>query len=242
MVKVYKKRRATIGKKKFLRLISLLIIGMGFLIAVYVFFPLISWQLYFAPAFAVGDIKAPIPRSTIINSSTIKSLISTGANMIIGTNYSNAKNWFPDFKSQNTQAKIPSYSLSIPKLNIKNAVVSTIDNDLGSHLVNYGGTSVPPEKGNAVIFGHSTLPQLFNPNDYKTIFATLHTIKINDEIFVSIEGVSYKYNIYNIIIVDPTDTSIFTQVIDDSYLTLVTCTPPGTTWKRLIVKARLQKI
>ncbi|MDO8639815.1 MAG: sortase, partial [bacterium] len=79
-------------------------------------------------------------------------------------------------------------------------------------------------------------------NDYKTIFATLHTIKINDEIFVSIEGVSYKYNIYNIIIVDPTDTSIFTQTVDDSYLTLVTCTPPGTIWKRLIVKARLQKI
>ncbi|MDO8639613.1 MAG: sortase, partial [bacterium] len=202
------------------------ILGLG--IVIYVLYPLLSWQLYFAPAFAVGDIKAPIPRSTIINSSTIKSLISTGANTIIGTNYSNAKNWFPNFKPQNAQAKISSYSLSISKLNIKNAAVSTIDNDLGSHLVNYGGTSVPPEKGNAVIFGHSTLPQLFNPNDYKTIFATLHTIKINDEIFVNVEGVIYKYNIYNIIIVDPTDTSIFTQTVDDSYLTLVTCTPPGT--------------
>ena len=26
----------------------------------------------------------------------------------------------------------------------------------------------------------------------------------------------------------------------DSYLTLVTCTPPGTTWKRLIIKAKLE--
>jgi len=36
---------------------------------------------------------------------------------------------------------------------------------------------------------------------------------------------------------DPTDLSALEQTFDDSYLTLVTCVPPGTTWERLRVEA-----
>ena len=50
------------------------------------------------------------------------------------------------------------------------------------------------------------------------------------------------YKIFNIRIVEQTDTYIFEQNYDNSYLTLVTCTPPGTIWKRLIIKAKLEKI
>lgn len=244
MIKYSYKKTGGREFKKLLRFLSLSLFLLGMASLIYILYPLLSWQIYFAPTFA-SDMAVPIPKSTIVNSSIIRSLIATSTNAIRGVNYSNAQNWFPTFNPPNGIKEnngISFYSLSIPKLNIKDAAVSTIDNDLDKHLVNYYGTALPSNKGNSVIFGHSTLPQLFNPRDYKTIFATLHTLKINDEIFINIESVSYRYQIFNIIIVDPEETSIFTQNYDDSYLTLVTCTPPGTTWKRLILKARLQKI
>lgn len=225
--------------KRFLKFFSILIFLFGISIIIYIFSPLIMWQVYFSPIFASNNLTAPIPKTTILTSSSLKNLLAQNS---FGVNYKDAKNWFPDYKAKKTNPKVSSYNLSIPKLNIEEAVVTTIDNDLASHLVNYQGTAIPPQNGNSVVFGHSTLPQLFNPKDYKAIFATLHTIKIGNQIFVTSENITYKYKIFSIIIVDPSDTSIFSQNFDDSYLTLVTCTPPGTTWKRLIVKAKLEKI
>lgn len=228
--------------RKILRFLGLGVSAIGILSLIYIFLPLISWQIYFAPTFASDDVAAPIPKTTIVNSSTIKSLFSNAANSISGTNYLDAQNWFPNYKTGKIDSKITNYALSIPKLGIKNANVSTVDTELDKHLVNYPGTAVAPEKGNSVIFGHSTLPQLFNPNDYKTIFATLHTLKIGDEFSVNVGNVIYTYKIHSITIVDPSNTSIFFQDTDNSHITLVTCTPPGTTWKRLIIKASLEKL
>ncbi|MBI2074637.1 MAG: sortase [Candidatus Levybacteria bacterium] len=239
MVRYYKKTKQK-NFKLLLRFFGVLIFLTGLIVVAYVFFPLISWQLYFAPA--SQKLAAPIPKTNIITKNTIESLVLEAKNTVKGVDYSNAQNWFPTFKAEKNESKLPSYVLSIPKLGIKNATVSTTDYDLNSHLVNYLGTSIPPDNGNAVIFGHSTLPQLFDPNNYKAIFATAYKLQANDEVFADVSGVLYKYKIFNIIIVDPTDTSIFSQSYDDSYLTLVTCTPPGTTWKRLIIKARLEKI
>ncbi len=243
MVKYYYKKADKIFRKKILRLFSLLVLFIGLVIVFYIFYPLVSWQIYFAPALASSKIQTPIPRSTVVNSSEIGSLISQAGNLLSGVDYTNAQNWFPGFNSSSkNQPKIPYYTISIPKLKINNATVSTRDNNLAIHLVNYQGTAVPPESGNAVIFGHSTLPQLFNPNDYKTIFANAYQLKIGDKIYTSVNGVTYVYNIFNISVVEPSDTSIFQQDYDNSYLTLVTCTPPGTIWKRLILKAKLEKI
>ena len=228
--------------KKTARLLSLLIVIMGISIAGYVFFPLISWQIYFAPVFASQDIAVPIPQINLVNSDTIGSLLSQASNNLSGVDYANAQNWFPNFKLQKGKPKIDTYTMSIPKLNIKDAVVSATDNDLSIHLVNLGGTALPPDKGNAVIFGHSTLPQLFDPKNYKTIFANAYELKVGDELFTNVTGVIYKYRIFSITVVSPEDTSVLQQDYSDSFLTLITCTPPGTIWKRLIVRARLVKL
>lgn len=241
MVKVYKKRK-TIGKKKFLRLISLLIISMGIVIAGYVFFPLISWQLYFAPVFANSEINSPIPKSTIVSQNSIASLLQGASQTLSGIDYTNAQNWFPNYKyDKSTNVKTASYKISIPKINISDAVVSTVNTDLLKNLVNYGGTAVPPDNGNAVIFGHSTLPQLYQKGNYRTIFTYLYKLTVGDEIIVTSGNITYKYSIENISVVDPDNTSVLEQSFDDSYITLITCTPPGTIWKRLVIKARLIK-
>ena len=76
---------------------------------------------------------------------------------------------------------------------------------------------------------------------FATIFSTLPTLRQKDEIYVDYNNVKYKYSIEQMIEVSPDDVSILAQRYDDSYLTLITCTPPGTYLKRLIVRARLVK-
>jgi sortase A len=241
MNKLYTKQKHSINLRKVVRLFGLGVSVIGLLGTLYVFFPVLSWQLYLQPAFASNDITSPIPQTKIVNASTWESLLEQ--TMHLGQNFDDAKNWFSKNAMQsNVTPSLAQYSISIPKLKITDATVSTVDDDLGSHLVNFQGTALPPDKGNAVIFGHSTLPQLYNPKDYHTIFAYAHTLKVGDDILVNADHVQYKYVINAITIVNPDDTSVLAQSYDNSYLTIITCTPPGTTWKRLIIKSTLQKI
>lgn len=240
MVKVYYKSTNTFTFKKTLKALGVLLVAGGVFLSLYSFFPVLSWQIYFAPSFESQKIETPIPKTIVLDASQIQSLIRESKNNII-LDYTNASNWYPTFQTKGKKRELD-YTLSIPKLGLSDILVSTKDNDLTKHLVNYEGTAVPPDKGNAVIFGHSTLPQLFNRNDYKTIFANAYKLSVGDDIFVHLDKVTYKYKIFQITIVDPEDTSVLAQNYDNEVLTLITCTPPGTVWKRLIIKSGLEKI
>lgn len=158
-----------------------------------------------------------------------------------GVDYTNANIWFPGNPQKKTVSSVTAYTLSIPKLDIKDAYVIISGDDLNKSLIHYGGTGLPGQYGTAVIFGHSVLPQFYNPNNYKTIFSTIPTLKNGDEIFIRFDGVQYTYVVFDMIVTEPSNLTPLEQRFDDSYLTLVTCVPPGTYWKRLNVRARLVK-
>lgn len=230
-------------KKVYLKFLGGAILACGLFMLSYFFFPLLSYQLFLAQAFEQGSIEVPIPKYLVMNKlNPISDLIGQGI-ASLSQDYTDARNWYPQVKSSIAQeTSIDHYSISIPSLKIDNAVVSTKDYDLSRHLVQYFGTALPGENGTAVVFGHSTLPQWFDSKNYKTIFATLHNIKTGDEIVVNVNDVTYKYKIFSINITGPDDINMFSQSYDHSYITLITCTPPGTIWKRLIVRASLESI
>lgn len=236
----YKKKLRRFNRKKTFRVFGFLSIFMGLAMLLYFFFPIISYQVFLS-AYAQDAVEVPIPKYLIAKKSGIISELFTQGIQAFAADYTDARRWYPSVISNSNKArKVNEYLLSIPKLKITDATVSTTNYDLTKNLVQYYGTSVPPDNGTAVIFGHSTLPQWFDPKNYKTIFATLHTIKLGDEIDATVNGSKYIYKVYSITITSPEDTNIFSQSYDNSYITLVTCTPPGTTWKRLIVRASLQ--
>ncbi|HSX40620.1 MAG TPA: sortase [Candidatus Saccharimonadales bacterium] len=237
----YKKNKGR--RKLLLRFAGLGIFSLGLLIILYVFFPLISWKLYYASAFASQDIYAPIPKVSMVNPAAIGGLLTAASQAVGGVDFTNAQNWYPSSSfDAKGKPKVSSYILSIPKINIARAVVSTTDSDLAAHLVHFTAGALPPDNGNAIVFGHSTLPQLYDVHNYKTIFTNLYKLNVGDALYVTVSGITYTYKIQNIIVVEPEDTSVLSQDLDTSYLTLITCTPPGTIWKRLVVKARLEKI
>lgn len=157
--------------------------------------------------------------------------------------YTRASNWFVGGapKDQFATSKVEYYTISIPKLKIENATVAIGGDDLSENIIQYPGTALPGKRGNAALFGHSILPIFYNPKDYLSIFSLLPTLKKGDDIFVDYDGISFKYVVEEMFEVLPTDIQVLNQDTTDSFLTLVTCVPPGHPQKpkRLIVRARV---
>lgn len=157
--------------------------------------------------------------------------------------YTKASNWFVgDVRGASTSdSEVKYYTLSIPKLNISNALVEVGGEDLSKSLIHYSGTAIPGKVGNSVIFGHSILPQFYDPEDYLAIFSTLPTLEKGDEIKISFDGVTYRYKVETMFEVLPTELEVLDQNFDDSYISLITCVPPGHPLqpRRLVVRAKV---
>lgn len=194
----------------------------------------------------VSNAALPILYYELTNSRFTQQLVSplTSEGIILGeesaVDYSNPKSWFPDAPVLPPKpSRITHYNLSIPKLKIEDAIVQIGGEDLMESLIHYPGTALPGQYGNTVIFGHSVLPQFFNPKNYKTIFSTLPKLEEGDEILVDFDGIRYRYVVKGLAEVNPEDVAVLEQRYDSQWLSLITCVPPGTYLRRLIVRAQL---
>ncbi len=214
-------------------LISYLLMAVGGFILMWTAWPIISFMVMRQGLFASQV--SPIAESAF-------SPVVLAAQADKALDYTNPNLWFPTKPQKNIVAPVTSYTISIPKLKISNALVVIAGDDLNKSLIHYGGTGLPGEYGTTVIFGHSTLPQFYDPKNYKSIFSLLPTLTIGDEFFVTYDNITYTYIIEEMIVTSPTDLTPLEQRFDDSHLTLITCVPPGTYWERLNVRARLQRL
>lgn len=213
--------------KLFLKITSVVtgLIGIGIL--VWVILPIVLYELGNQ---SVANLISPIPDTVAIG----------------GADLTKASNWFVGGKppSDFGNSKVSFYSISIPKLKIKKAVVAIGGEDLAESLIQYPGTAVPGKSGNAVVFGHSILPQFYNPESYLSMFSLLPTLKNGDEVFIDYDGISYKFIVETKFEVQPTDLQVLEQNLSDSFLTLVTCVPPGDPRRprRLVIRARIAPV
>jgi sortase A len=197
----------------------------------------------------IGNAVMPILSYELTNGRFNQKLVSplSSQGVILGEeaviDYASPKSWFPAAPILPPQpSRITHYNLTIAKLKIEEAVVQIGGEDLMSSLVQYPGTALPGQYGNVVIFGHSVLPQFFSPKNYKTIFSTLPKLEEGDEIFIDFDGIRYRYLVRKIVETSPEDVSVLEQSYDSQWLSLITCVPPGTYLKRLVVRAQLVDI
>jgi len=246
----------------YLRLLPTIVSALGLFLIGTVAWPLINYQVSAFYQDKPLDFRIfPELISPTVSENTLRAIsqsvslvpqISSNSNI----DYTKASNWFasptvtqpsPSVQNQPSDdifapAKpVNSFKLSIPSLGINNALVTVNGEDLTKSLTHFPGTALPGDYGSSVIFGHSTLPQLFNPDNYLTIFATLPTVKIGADIFVDIDQIKYTFRISRMYEVKPQDTYVLKQTYDNKSLKLITCVPPGTKLKRLIVEADLIK-
>jgi LPXTG-site transpeptidase (sortase) family protein len=144
----------------------------------------------------------------------------------------------------NSEGNVPEFFyITIPKLNIKDAMVETSPKSLNpdTALGHYPNTGLPGETGNIFIYGHSVLPMFYNPRNYKSIFSTLGDLNTGDAVSLNYNNREYKYLVENRSIVEPEKVDPIKELkpayLNESTLTLMTCWPAGTKTKRILVNA-----
>ncbi|OGY10314.1 MAG: hypothetical protein A3D26_03375 [Candidatus Blackburnbacteria bacterium RIFCSPHIGHO2_02_FULL_44_20] len=212
-----------------LRFVSFSLIFIGIFLTISALMPILRYELLKSPTLDAQNFLSPV-------SYNAPSKKSPGQKDL-----TRASNWFAKDPKKTAEIVYPIkyYKISVPQLKVKDAIVEIGGEDLSKNLIHFKGTALPGKPGNAVIFGHSTLPQLYNPKNYLTVFTYLPSLKKGDEIQVDYDEVKYKFKVEQMFEVKPEDIQILEQRQDNSYLTLVTCVPPGTYLKRLIVRAKI---
>ncbi len=212
------------------KVISLILLSIGVVFLAAAFFPILLFQVQYSAKF----------------NQVLNPLSSNQYNTYLydNDNLSQLNNWFIPVASNSAIAQTnPStalfYQIDIPTIKIREAKVALGNMDLKNNLVQYPQTAMPGQPGNTVIYGHSALPQFFNTKSYLTMFTPLFKLENNDEIFIKYDNVQYKYLVQDVYEVPPTELSVLDQRYDGRYLTLITCSPPGTTLRRLIIKAKI---
>lgn len=99
------------------------------------------------------------------------------------------------------------------------------------------GTAFPDKIGNMFLFSHSSA-NLLEAARYNSVFYLLSKLEKNDEIDIYYKQTKYVYKVAEIKLVDAKDVSYLNPKSEVKMLTLMTCWPAGTTYKRLLVIAR----
>ncbi len=132
--------------------------------------------------------------------------------------------------------------LIIPKLNIDvpirfglqlSEVMAAMNNGVAHYRI-AGASAYPGEIGNFIITGHSA-GDVYSSNPYKYIFSGLERLEEGDLIYVNYESVRYTYSVIRKTVVEPTDVDALVINTSKPLITLVTCTPLGTSRYRLLV-------
>ena len=150
-----------------------------------------------------------------------------------------SKDFLPEVKIERALPEI--FYLSVPKLGIDKAEVSTNSGDLkpDKMIGHYKGSGIPGESGNVFLYGHSVLPWFFNPKNPMTIFSTLPDLTVGDKISVFFEAKEYIYKVESLKTVNPNEVNpLWKPEGGGKYITLMTCVPPGLKTKRLLVVAK----
>ena len=136
--------------------------------------------------------------------------------------------------------------LIIPKINVNVPVNYDTKPDYNSQMkamengVAYfgipGANSKPGQVGNTVISGHSS-NDFVDAGQFKFIFALLDRLKPGDIFYLNYNGIRYTYSVARTQIVKPTDVKALVYPTTKPIVTLITCTPLGTSTNRLLITA-----
>lgn len=141
------------------------------------------------------------------------------------------------------------FGIVIEKIGVNAPVVADVDttsHEAYMEAMRYGvahakDTAKPNEVGNVYLFAHSTL-NFWEYGPYAAVFTTLHQLAPGDKIVVFHKDRRYDYRVDEKEIVPGFDLTPLSRSSSRRLLTLQTCDPPGTTWRRLIIIAELVSV
>lgn len=141
-----------------------------------------------------------------------------------------------------------SFSIVIPKINVNSKVVANVDpfnekiyqKALSQGVAHAQGSALPNEVGNIFLFSHSSV-NWYVANRYNSVFYLLNKLEKKDQIIIYHQNQKYMYQVFEKKVIDADAIKYLFAKPSQKTLILMTCWPPGTTLKRLIVLATLSK-
>lgn len=138
--------------------------------------------------------------------------------------------------------RIPKISVVAPIVFSQKEDEKQIQKDLEEGVIHYPGTAFPAMEGNSYLTGHSSY-YTWSKSSYKNVFQNLNDLQAGDDIIIEMEfsngrKVEIIYRVVSSEIVLPDNSKLFRE-FEKPELTLATCWPIGTDWKRVMVKAEL---
>jgi len=138
----------------------------------------------------------------------------------------------------------PEFSIVIPKINANTKVIKNVDpfdskiyqQALTQGVAHAKNTATPDQFGNTFIFAHSA-GNWYQANQFNAVFYLLNKLEAGDEILVYYQSNKYSYTIKESKLIEGSELNYMESKTDQKQLTLMTCWPPGTTLKRLIIIA-----
>lgn len=147
--------------------------------------------------------------------------------------------------SLNQQTIEDGFYLIIPKIQAKTPIIANIDpfnkreylTALQKGVAHAKGTSLPEENGTIFLFAHSSdVP--WRITKYNTAFLRLGELQFGDKVIVVKDRKIYQYAVTNKKEVWPSQIQYLAPQNKEKQLILMTCTPVGTSLKRLLVFAK----
>ncbi|MFC1622261.1 sortase [Patescibacteria group bacterium] len=140
------------------------------------------------------------------------------------------------------------FGIVIPKIGANAKVVENVDPHnsreyqvkLTEGIAHAKGSPLPGEFGNTFLFAHSS-DNFYNANRYNAVFYLLNKMEKSDKFFLIKDNVRYEYEVEEKSIVEAEQVEYMDSDLKTQKATLMTCWPPGTTIKRLVVVGNLVK-
>lgn len=131
---------------------------------------------------------------------------------------------------------IPRIRVAAPIVRPRSTAENVINEALLRGVIKYPGTAEPGERGNVFLTGHSSY-YWWVDTPYRNVFALVPQLRENDEIIIYAQGRKYSYRVSSVFEVTPSQTGVL-KPTPIPVVTLSTCVPVGTSYRRKIVQAR----
>lgn len=149
-----------------------------------------------------------------------------------------------EFKYTNKEnsIEIPKIDIKVPLILGKNSDQESMEKELKKGAVLFPDLSMPGQKGQTVILGHSA-PLNWPKINYDWVFSNINDLEKGDEISVYFNHREYNYIVEEKIIINKGDEIPQNELTNNNnMLVLVSCWPPGKDYKRIAVQAKLINI
>ena len=203
------------------------------------------WQIFSARVDPLRDMKTEASLTDGIDKEMREKLLKSPMLTTAGADEGNLLSYLPPVGPPENRLIIPKLHINVPIVDppfealLKEdwtTVESDIQGALQGGVVHYPGTARPGQAGNFFVTGHSSYYP-WAPGKYKTVFARLSELAPGDEYWVYYGGDKHRYTVTEKKEVKPSNVDVLDQPVGKRLGTLMTCSPVGTTLRRLIVTA-----